>query len=92
MKLSPLLLLPLAFLFAAPALPFFFGYGVFIALFELGELIWPMALNVSDNLFLTVMWLFGLVFIIALSISAVRFQARQYWGAAIMTLAVFSVI
>ena len=90
-KLSPLLLLPLAFLLAVPALPFFFGYGVFIALFELGELIWPIALNVSDNLFLTVMWLFGLVFIIALSIGAVRFQERQYWGAAVITLAVFSI-
>lgn len=91
-KLSPLLLLPLVLLFAVPALPFFFSYGVFIALFELGELIWPSALNVSDNLFLTVMWLFGLTFIIALSIGAVRFQARQYWRAAIITLAVFSVI
>ncbi|WP_369310217.1 energy transducer TonB [Providencia rettgeri] len=91
-KLTPLLLLLLTFLFVASALPLFFGYGLFIALYELGELIWPSALNVSDNLFLTVMWLFGSAFVVALLIGAVRFKARQYWGIIIVVLAVFSTI
>ena len=88
--LSLFVLLILAFIFSA--IPLNMGYLIYIGLFQLGEFFWPAALSVSERIFLTVMWLAGLLFIVALAISAVRFKARQYVYAILTALCVFSVI